>query len=396
VGIQHLLSKPEKHYLLERILTVIVGVILCLTVTACGISPRVMAQDRMFLPLSVQFLGEYQLPKTDYKDTPVGGLSAITYDRTINRYYVLSDDRSQKAPARFYTMNINIYGDNPQINSIAIEDVTFLTGADGNQYKAGSIDPEGIALSPRNTLYISSEGATIEKIPPFVAEFQKTGKLISPVELPSRYIPDKDKEKPGRGVQDNRGFEPLTLGITSTLKDDPFRLFTATENALIQDNPRKNPDTDRRVRMLHYVISPIGQPVLVSENLYLIDESPSSQYNGLVELLALEREGYFLSLERTFGLSGFGVKLFQVVNASSTDTSKIETLPADLASLQVRSLEKRLLLDLEDLGIDLDNLEGMTLGPRFPDGSRSLILVSDDNFQKNQINQFLLFRLKNL
>jgi hypothetical protein len=36
----------------------------------------------------------------------------------------------------------------------------------------------------------------------------------------------------------------------------------------------------------------------------------------------------------------------------------------------------------------------MTLGPRLADGSRSLILVSDDNFNPNQVNQFLLFRLK--
>lgn len=392
MGIQHLLCQSEKH----RILTVILSIILCLTVSGCGLSPRVMAQERMFLPLSIEFLGEYQLPKTEYEGTAVGGLSAITYDRTTNRYYVLSDDRSQKSPARFYTVAIEINPENSRLDSVKIEDVTFLKGEDGNKYKPGSIDPEGIALSPRNTLYISSEGATAQKIPPFVAEFDTGGKLISPVELPPRYSFNKDEKKPPQGVQDNLGFEPLTLGVTSTLKDDPFRLFTATENALIQDNPEKNPQLNRRVRMLHYVISPIGPPVSVSENLYIIDESLESRYNGLVELLALEREGYFLSLERTFGLSGFGVKLFQVVNASSTDTSRIDTLKGDLDGLQVRPLQKRLLLDLGDLGIDLDNSEGMTLGPSFPDGSRSLILVSDDNFQNSQVNQFLLFRLKNL
>jgi hypothetical protein len=35
----------------------------------------------------------------------------------------------------------------------------------------------------------------------------------------------------------------------------------------------------------------------------------------------------------------------------------------------------------------------MTLGSRLPDGSQSLVLVSDDNFNEAQVTQFLLFRL---
>jgi hypothetical protein len=50
-------------------------------------------------------------------------------------------------------------------------------------------------------------------------------------------------------------------------------------------------------------------------------------------------------------------------------------------------------LDLSTLGIYLDNLEGMALGPRLPDGTQSLLLVSDDNFSNSQLTQFLLFRL---
>jgi hypothetical protein len=52
-----------------------------------------------------------------------------------------------------------------------------------------------------------------------------------------------------------------------------------------------------------------------------------------------------------------------------------------------------LLLDLSTLGIPLDNVEGMTLGPRLPDGRRSLVLVSDNNFAASQFTQFLLFAL---
>ena len=57
-------------------------------------------------------------------------------------------------------------------------------------------------------------------------------------------------------------------------------------------------------------------------------------------------------------------------------------------------MKKTLLLDLNTLGIPLDNVEGMTLGPRLPDGRRSLVLVSDNNFAASQFTQFLLFALE--
>ena len=36
-----------------------------------------------------------------------------------------------------------------------------------------------------------------------------------------------------------------------------------------------------------------------------------------------------------------------------------------------------------------DNVEGMTLGPELDDGRKVLILVSDNNFNPNQITQFI-------
>ena len=41
-----------------------------------------------------------------FDDTTVGGLSGISYDAGRQLYYVISDDRSAKNPARFYTVRI--------------------------------------------------------------------------------------------------------------------------------------------------------------------------------------------------------------------------------------------------------------------------------------------------
>jgi hypothetical protein len=59
----------------------------------------------------------------------------------------------------------------------------------------------------------------------------------------------------------------------------------------------------------------------------------------------------------------------------------------------VPPIKKKLLLDLADLGLTIDNVEGMALGPVLPDGSQSFWVISDDNFSKDQVTQFLLFRL---
>ncbi|NGY80198.1 esterase-like activity of phytase family protein (plasmid) [Bacillus megaterium] len=41
----------------------------------------------------------------------------------------------------------------------------------------------------------------------------------------------------------------------------------------------------------------------------------------------------------------------------------------------------------------LDNIEGISWGPKLPNGHDSLVLVSDDNFNRNQVTQFLAFEV---
>ena len=363
------------------------------SLTACSPPPRVSAQERIFRNFSLEFLDQYEIPQAKFQNTAIGGLSAISYDRQQDRFYVLSDDRGRLSPARFYTFKLKIgQSDRGQIkiDGFQPEKVTFIQDEAGNNYPVDRIDPEGIALSPRNTLFIASEGNTTQNIKPFLAEFElDTGKKLSDVRLPQRFLTGEDPAKP-QGVQENLAFESLTINRTG-LPEDPFRVFTATESALIQDESFEGEERSR-IRWLHYVINPVGNPVLVAEHLYLLDPAPVEAIsNGLTELLALQTEGYFLSLERTFGFTGAGAKIFQVTIGNATDTSNIDSLKGNLG--QLRTLKKQLLFDLNDLNIYLDNLEGMTMGPRLPDGSQSLLLISDDNFNEEQISQLLLFRL---
>lgn len=378
---------------MKSFLKIVVCLLIIVGITACGLSSQSQAEDRKFLDLSLEYLDSYTLSKQSFQETVVGGISALSYDRNRDRIYALSDDRSLLSPARFYTLKLQLDSKDDKIEDITIESVTFLKDATGEVYQPHQIDPEGIALSPRETVFIASEGDAQRGINPTIAEYDlKTGQLTENLRIPQRYLLSDSEDEP-RGVRDNLGFEALAVAAPSILKDDPFRLFTATEYALSQDIATTEAGNSP-IRLMHYVISPVGDPVLVAEHLYLLDSSPTgSVSNGLTELVALPQEGYWLSLERTFGLFGNGAKIFEVVTANATDTSRILQFQGNIGNIV--PLSKKLLLDLGELEINLDNLEGMTLGPHLADGSPTLILVSDDNFNPEQITQFLWFRLAN-
>ena len=123
---------------------------------------------------SFSYLGEVQFPSGFlFDDTTVGGLSAISYDPGRQVYYVISDDRSEKDPARFYTVRIT-FSDNG-LGSVEWVRTTRLldrTGAPFAPLTPGATppvippDPEGIAFDEgRQQLYWSSEGERIVRDP---------------------------------------------------------------------------------------------------------------------------------------------------------------------------------------------------------------------------------------
>jgi hypothetical protein len=367
-----------------------------LGLTSCGL-PQVQAEDRLFLSLNAQVLDVYSLPgQQEFQGTTVGGLSALSYDREQDQFYVLSDDRGKYGPPRVYTLSMGFALDQaqrPRFDTVNFDDVITLKDAEGNPYPQGTLDPEGLALSPRGTLLVSSEGDVSKNAPPFVGEFdQSTGAIVTSFRVPDRFLPD-DTDAPTKGIRENLSLESLTINAPAGTAGmiEPFRLFTAAESSLIQDY-NEDPAQPLNTRFLHYLIGQ-NQSTLIAEHLYPLDlEPPGALINGLSELLVIDQGGHFLALERAFGLRGFRVRLYQLATGGATDTSTIPSLKGNLEG--VSPIRKRLLLDFADTGIEIENLEGMTLGPRLPDGSQSLILVSDNNFESSRDSQLVLLRLE--
>jgi 3-phytase/alkaline phosphatase D len=111
----------------------------------------------------------------------------------------------------------------------------------------------------------------------------------------------------------------------------------------------------------------------------------------LVELLALDNSGTLLALERSFSVGvGNNIKLYEVRLQGATDISGFNSVDG----LEVEAVaQKRLLLDFAELGVPLDNIEGITLGETLPDGRQSLVVVSDNNFSPTQVTQVLAFAI---
>ena len=305
-----------------------------------------------------------------------------------NWFYSISDDRSQNAPARFYTLTIKL--DQNSLKAVNFTDVTLLKNQDGQTFPALSLDPEGIALTNNGTLYISSEGdATAANLTnPFVREFSLTGEQLKALPVDQKFLPSSEQKS---GIRNNLAFESLTITPSQNY------LFTATENALVQDGPVATVSNGSLSRIVGYNVA-TGTPA--AEYLYLTDSVaapsiPPSAFNtnGLVDLLAID-DTHFLSLERSFSTGvGNTIKLYEVSLEGADDISDISSLnAADISN--IKSAQKELLFDFDKLNITLDNIEGLTFGPDLPDGRRSLIVVSDNNFSSTQFTQVLAFSVE--
>jgi len=340
-------------------------------------------------PVRLQFLGQAILPTgTTFAGTVVGGLSSITWDAQRNLYYSISDDPSQFNPVRYYTIRLDVGDGQLTAGDVHFTGVTTLLAPGGQPYAPFSVDPEGLVLTKDHTLIATSEGITNSLIPPFLRRYSLDGTPLGDLPLPGAFLPTADHSS---GVRGNLAFE------SAGIPPDGNFLYTGVENALFQDGPAATIAGGSPARLLRYNLQ-TGR--LDRQWVYWTDpvKEPSAIFsvNGLVELLPLNNE-FLIAMERSFSVGGTAtgtgnsIKLYKVALPGATDVDGADALAGRLDA--IRPAQKTLLYDLDTLGIPLDNVEGMTLGPTLPDGRRALVLVSDNNFAASQFTQFLLFAL---
>ena len=360
--------------------------IVCILMSAT-VAIIISLSAQSFAVTQIDFIGRAIFPTSSpFGGTEIGGLSGITYDADKQVYYTISDDRSSKAPARFYSLKIDLQSGKLEKDQIEFTKVTTLLNENGKNFPEWSLDPEGIAFTG-NSVFVSSEGDVDRKISPFIKEFSLDGKLLKTLPIPDLFLPD---DKGTKGIRNNLAFESLTL------TPDRKYLFTATENALVQDGAVPSLQSGSPCRILRYDAlngNPERSFVYITEPLPP-GANPVGQLttNGLVDLLAID-ENRLISLERGFSLeTGTVIKLFEISLEKGDRIEGLESLKTRLG--EISPAQKRLLLDLETLKVPLDNIEGLTFGPVLEDGNRGLILVSDNNFSPLQETQILGFKIK--
>jgi hypothetical protein len=372
--------------------SLIVATIICLLSTGDDL----YAQPDMISNL--KFIDEYVIPfYEDFEGTTIGGLSGIDYVSSEDVYYLISDDRSSISPARFYKARIKI--SSAGIDTVDFIDVEYLARHDGSRFPdagttpAEAIDPEAIRYHPpTNKIYWVSEGERTKRngamilVDPAIYISNTDGSYHSAIKLPLRFVMQADDV----GPRQNGALEGITF-------DRDFKkLYVALEEPLYEDGPRASLSRDTRpwtrinafdvatksnTSQFVYELDPVAHPPK-SANGFMV--------NGVSEILWLA-DMQILVMERSFSIGRLPCTV-KVFLTDFKEASDVKDVPSLLGKSPVVA-NKKLLLNMDSLGIYIDNIEGMTFGPRLPNGHRTLIFIADDNFNPIERMQILLFEV---
>lgn len=346
---------------------------------------------------SLKYLGEYQVPYDQkYKGTTIGGLSGIDYDPKTNQYYLISDDRSQINPARFYTAKINF--SQSGISNVDFVNVTTLLQRNGSPYPdkkkdpAHVPDPEALRFDPVIDKFIwTSEGERITRKDtvieqPAITIINRDGKYIDTFPLAAQTIISAEQ----KGPRQNGVFEGLAFA------DNFETMYISIEEPLYQDGPRAglqpsdaytriikyNMANHKPEKQFAYLLEPVAHPSIPADSFMI---------NGIPDILSVGKNK-LLVIERSFstGRPACTIRVFITDLSEASDISQLQSLTEQYFK---HPAAKKLLLNMDDLGIYIDNIEGLTFGPDLPNGHKTLVFVSDNNFDKLQKTQFLLFEV---
>ena len=369
-----------------------------LALSACTAHrPPAQAPARASEP-ALEFLGEFvvePVPAGHRLETArFGGISGLTLDLTTGELLGICDEG---APNRVFVFRTDLAARPFRVDLKSYFPLPLGPGAPER------LDPEALAMTRAGRLFVASEGfgRAEPRVPPAIVEFTRRADYVGRLAVPSKFIPPATGPLI-HGVRANEAFESLTV------TPDDQRLFTGTETALVQDGEPADAQHGTVARILEYQASG-GSFEPRREFGYPVDPMPATSFtpsifiSGLVELLALDGTE-LLSLERAYAEESGGqrrntnrIRIFHTSLAGATDVSSFDSLRGRRGVTLAR---KTLVLDLADvLGLSpalpgLENFEGMGFGPPLPDGSRTILLVSDDNFSQRQRTTFLLFRLR--
>ncbi len=366
--------------------------------SSCSTTKNIAGSSRETSISSVKFLSEYIMPLNGtFQNTLVGGLSGIDYDAKKNQYYLISDDPSQFSPARIYTAKIDLKEN--KIDTIKITDVTFILQEDGSQYpkyqygKNSKADGESVRYNPLNQTFVwSNEGERLFRktdttiVQPTLTFISSTGKYLDTVPLPAGFQITKQKY----GVRKNAFFEGLSYA------DDYKTLYASLEEPLYQDGEQSHFQFDKALtRILKFDVKSKKNVAQYAYNLDALPINPTAEsdwnINGISEILTINNHT-LLVMERAWAKGREDHSFVKLYLVDLNDAENVINNPSFIKN-PPKPLIKKLLFNFDSLNMHIDNIEGITFGPKLPNGNNTLVFCVDNNFGKAQVQQFFLFEV---
>lgn len=346
----------------------------------------------------LKFLSERDIAYNQFfKNTIIGGLSGIDYDKKNNIYYLISDDRSAINPARFYTAHIFIH--NNSIDSIVFVDVQNMLQSNDTVYPNSkqnpfhTPDPEDIRLnSANNTLYWTSEGERIVNKKdtilenPAITIMSKQGKYLDTFPLPHNLLMHATENGPRQngvleGLSFSNNYKTLWVNVEEPLYEDGPRANVQPNKAFIRLY-KFDVETKKNTAQYAYLLDPVAYAA-IPENGFKI--------NGIPDILFINNH-QLLVIERSFstGISACTIKVYMASLNNATNIIHNKSLKKNT---HFTAATKQLLLNMDDLKMYIDNIEGVTFGPTLPNGHNTLLFIADNNFNPLEKTQLLLFEI---
>ena len=335
--------------------------------------------------VELKFLDEYVLTDSiQFKNTVIGGLSGVDYAN--GNYYFVVDDA--KDP-RFLSAEIDIKKDT--IYAVNFKKVIHLNDTTEIFYKENTLDLESIFVDEiTQEINFVSEGSIKKDKKTSVFKTDLNGSFIEEFELPRSFENNKNIKHNAAFEGSSKSFDKkgFWVAMEAPLKLDGVPPTFKKTNSPIRITYFSN-QTKKATKQYAYQLEYITKPAKGTINL-----------NGVTAILEY-KENHFFIIERTYQ-NGYGnhsntIRIFDASIAKNTSAI------LDITSLKETDfipLKKRLLFDFSTVKNQLrqgiiDNIEGITFGPKLSNGNQSLLLVSDDNFQVygRQLNQLILMEI---
>ncbi len=337
--------------------------------------------------LQLNFLDEYIIPDTlSFHNFPVGGLSGIDYDG--DNYFMVVDDAVHP---RILKAAIQIKEDT--IAGVSFLNTILIKKDTSRFFKENVLDLESVFVTENANFHLVSEGAIKFGVKPSILSVDTLGNFVKEILVPPHF-----RQLEQWTLKHNGSFEG------SSKSYDGKGFWVAMESPIAEDGQEPSfVQTKSPIRISYYDNTLRKENKEFAYHLEKIDKPAKGtiNLNGVTAILEYKKNKFFI-VERIYQ-SGYGpygntIRIFDAVIEDKT--TNILTI-GPLKKQSYVPMKKKLLLDFQSCKEKLsagviDNIEGISFGPRLENGNRSLLLIADDNFQKfgKQYNQIILLEIQ--